>query len=199
MTTTENWDELFWHEIPYLSFDTETTGFGKKDRICEIAIVVAQAGKVIDHYHQVINPQCEIGEQASMIHGLYEDDVKGMPTFDEAKQDFLPFFYRDIPWVAHNMSFDARMMSYNWAKEDWPRGVPTLCSMQYSKSKHPTAKRQKKHKLADVANYFGVSYDPSQLHDALYDTSILSQIVPKMMGRRTVGATMSRYSQEWCK
>ena len=199
MTTTENWDDLYWDKIPYLCFDTETTGFSKQSRICEIAIVIAQGGKPIEHYHQVIDPQCEIDDSASQVHGLYDDDVKGMPTFAEARADFIHFFYRDMPWVAHNLAFDARMMSYNWPAEDWPRGIPTMCTMQYSKSKHPSAKRQKRHRLADVANYFGVDYDPSQLHDALYDTSILSQIVPSMLGRRAVGPTMNRYSHEWIK
>lgn len=199
METTEEWAELYWDSAPYLCFDFETTGFSGEDRICEVGVVLASRGTVIRKYHSLIDPQTEIDGNATMVHGITDEDVRGKPTWDEAFPEFREFFYLDAPWVAHNLSFDARMMSYSWEASGWPRGVPTLCTMHYSKNVHPTTKRRRVHKLPMLANYFGIPYDTEELHNALYDAEILAKIVPKLMGRRLIGHSMTRFSHEWRK
>jgi DNA polymerase-3 subunit epsilon len=62
-----------------LFFDLETTGLEThKARIVEIAIIYNGNKKTF-----YINPECNIPESASRIHGIYNEDVKDCQTFKE--------------------------------------------------------------------------------------------------------------------
>ena len=69
-----------------ICFDIETTGFEymRGDRCIEIGAV-----ELIDHvatgkiYHQYINPEREVPEDAVKVHGLTYEKLKDYPTFDK--------------------------------------------------------------------------------------------------------------------
>ena len=72
--------------------DTETTGFDPEtgDRLVEIGAVELQGhvptGK---QYHQYINPERDVPEEAVQVHGLTIDFLKDKPKFQVVAQDFL--------------------------------------------------------------------------------------------------------------
>jgi DNA polymerase-3 subunit epsilon len=193
------YSDLYWNTTPFLSIDTETTGFGRDDRICEIAIVVAQGTRVLDVFHTLVDPERWISEGAQAVHGIKNEDVEGKPKFHEIKDKVLSYLRRDMPWVAHQLSFDARMLSYVIPPEEWPHGVPTLCSMEYAKKHHPSLKLRRGHKLLDVAGALQINYDPAAAHNALNDAEILARIVPEMMRDRLISQHYTKLSHEWLK
>ncbi len=193
------YDNMVWDSTPFIAFDTETTGFGKDDRICEIALVVAQGTRVLDVFHTLVDPERWISDGARAVHGISNDDVVGKPKFHEIKDRVLSYFRRDMPWVAHQLSFDARMLSYVIDRDEWPAGIPTLCTMEYAKKHHPSLKLRANHKLLDVAGALQINYDPEAAHNALNDAEILARIVPEMMGSRPVAQVYTRLSHEWLK
>ncbi len=73
---------------PIVGFDLETTGVNiTSDRIVEISYL-----KVFPNGNEVsrtmrINPEMHIPEQASEVHGIYDDDVKDCPTFKQVAKD----------------------------------------------------------------------------------------------------------------
>lgn len=73
---------------PIVFFDLETTGVNiTSDRIVEISYL-----KVFPNGNEVsrtmrINPEMHIPEQASEVHGIYDDDVKVCPTFKQVAKD----------------------------------------------------------------------------------------------------------------
>lgn len=73
---------------PIVFFDLETTGVNiTSDRIVEISYL-----KVFPNGNEVsrtmrINPEMHIPEQASEVHGIYDDDVKDCPTFKQVAKD----------------------------------------------------------------------------------------------------------------
>lgn len=73
-------------------FDLETTGGDvMKDRIIEISIVKVQpdgSKKVKTHR---INPTIPISPEATRVHGIRNEDVKGMPTFKELAKEIADF------------------------------------------------------------------------------------------------------------
>jgi DNA polymerase III subunit epsilon len=87
---------------PLAFFDLETTGTDVgKDRIVEIAIVKvmpdgqihsrpAQTGR---EHRVLINPQMPIPAQASMIHGIWDADVKDAPTFEQVAPELFKFLF----------------------------------------------------------------------------------------------------------
>jgi DNA polymerase-3 subunit epsilon len=194
-----NYHELFWSNTPFIAFDTETTGFAKTDRICEIAIVVAQGSRILETFHSLVNPETWISEGAQAIHGITQEQADAAPKFEVIKDKVLGFFRRDMPWVAHNMNFDARMLSREISRDEWPVGVPTLCTMEYSKKYHPSLRMRTHHKLLDVAGFLQVNYDPEAAHNALNDSEILARVVPELMGDRVISRAYTRLSHEWLK
>lgn len=190
-------DELYWDKAPFIAFDTETTGFSREDRICEIAMVVMKEGRMIDSYHTLIDPRRPIDPGAQAVHGISDDDVRGKPLFNDVKEDILRLFRTDMPWVAHNLSFDTRMLGYELKYEEIPRGIYTLCTMDYSRKRHLTLKLHKKHKLLDLAGILGINYDPEAAHNAMNDSELLGKIVPVMMSGCRIQHHFTKYSQEW--
>ena len=65
-------------------FDLETTGTNiAKDRIVEIAIVKAFTNGEKEVKTWRVNPEIPIPVETSLIHGIYDEDVKDAPTFKE--------------------------------------------------------------------------------------------------------------------
>jgi DNA polymerase-3 subunit epsilon len=194
-----NWNELRWDDTPALVFDFETTGFSKEDRICEVALYVSRGGDVLRRFHSLVYADVEMSEGASNVHGITEEELEDAPRWEDVFPEIRSFFYMDIPWVSHNLSFDLRMLDYSWPASEWPRDIPTLCTLTYAKKNHPLTKMRRRHKLPDLANVFDVPYTPGEVHNAEYDTKLLSQILPKMTRGRTIADTMTKFSHEWRK
>lgn len=78
---------------PIIFFDLETTGVDvSKDRIVEICYIkVWPNGNEVSRTMR-INPGVHIPEQASAVHGIYDADVAGCPTFKEVAKDIANDF-----------------------------------------------------------------------------------------------------------
>lgn len=77
---------------PIVFFDLETTGVDTaKDRIVEISMVkVMPDGEEIVRTRR-INPQMHIPEQATLVHGITDEDVKDAPTFAQVAKSMAQF------------------------------------------------------------------------------------------------------------
>ena len=77
---------------PIVFFDLETTGVNvTQDRIVEVAMVkIMPNGRVADKTLR-INPERPIPAEASLIHGIYDEDVKEAPPFKEVARELLQF------------------------------------------------------------------------------------------------------------
>lgn len=192
-----NWNELYWDKIPFVAFDTETTGFGKEARICQVAMASFYSDGVLRTKSWLIYPGREIPPEATRVHGITDEMVRGAPMFSEVCDEIVEELWR-APWVAHNLRFDADMLSREIPREKWPREIPTLCTLSYAK-KHEETKHRRGHKLADLANVFAVDYETRELHDAKYDAGLLAHITRSMMRGREVGSYYTKMSEEWLK
>lgn len=56
------------NKLEYVSFDVETTGLNRSDRIVEIGFVAFSEGKVLEEWSTLLNPLRDIGK--SNIHGI---------------------------------------------------------------------------------------------------------------------------------
>jgi DNA polymerase-3 subunit epsilon len=67
---------------PIIFLDLETTGIDiSRDRIVEISLVKVLPGGGREVKTRRVNPEMHIPEEASAIHGIYDDDVKDAPVF----------------------------------------------------------------------------------------------------------------------
>lgn len=78
---------------PVVFFDLETTGTDiNKDRIVEICYLKVWPNGNEDAHTMRINPEIHIPEEASQVHGIYDDDVKDCPKFKEVAKNIAKDF-----------------------------------------------------------------------------------------------------------
>ena len=96
-------------------FDCETTGLGKHDRIVEIAAVEVDVdtGDVVDEFDTLVNPERDVGR--TNLHGITASMVEAAPTFAEIAAALARRMHGST-LVAHNLSFDARMLSQEFGR-----------------------------------------------------------------------------------
>jgi DNA polymerase-3 subunit epsilon len=69
---------------PLVFFDLETTGINiTNDRIVEISYLKVKPDGSEECWTRRVNPQIPIPEQATVVHGITDEDVKNCPTFKE--------------------------------------------------------------------------------------------------------------------
>ncbi len=69
---------------PLVVFDLETTGTNiSNDRIVEMAMIKVLPDGTTEEKHRRINPTIPIPMETSLIHGIYDEDVKDEPTFKQ--------------------------------------------------------------------------------------------------------------------
>ncbi|MDA3953669.1 MAG: 3'-5' exonuclease [Bacteroidales bacterium] len=77
---------------PIVFFDLETTGIDvTNDRIVEISLHKVNPGGNEETKTLRVNPEMPIPQQASEIHGIYDEDVKDEPTFNLIAKEIAKF------------------------------------------------------------------------------------------------------------
>lgn len=77
---------------PIVFLDLETTGMNiATDRIVEIALIKVHINGSEEEKLLRINPEMPIPEETSLIHGIYDKDVKDEPTFKEVAKILAKF------------------------------------------------------------------------------------------------------------
>ncbi|GGZ31124.1 DNA polymerase III subunit epsilon [Echinicola pacifica] len=77
---------------PLAFFDLEATGINiSTDRIVEISIVKVHPGGEEEIKTMKINPTVPIPKEVSLIHGIYDKDIKDAPTFKDVAKELHQF------------------------------------------------------------------------------------------------------------
>ncbi len=164
--------------------DTETTGFDPEtgDRIVEIGAVELMGhvttGKT---YHQYINPERSIPEEAFEVHGLGDEFLRDKPKFAEIGQAFLDFI-GDAKLVIHNASFDMKFLN---AELKW-MGLPQLPldqaidTLEIARKRFPGSPAS----LDALCRRFNIDNSARTLHGALLDSEILAEVYLELIGGR---------------
>ena len=77
---------------PLAFFDLETTGVNiARDRIVELSVVKALPNGETEVRTRRVNPEMPIPLESSLIHGIYDDDVKDCPTFKSIAKNLAVF------------------------------------------------------------------------------------------------------------
>ncbi|MEA4811219.1 MAG: 3'-5' exonuclease [Anaerolineaceae bacterium] len=89
-----------------LFLDTETTGTGPADLICEISIVDAQGNALFDH---LVNPGRPIPPETSAVHGITDANVANEPRWPELWPE-VEALLKDRVIAVYNAEFDMRLL-----------------------------------------------------------------------------------------
>jgi len=94
-----------------VSLDLETTGLDPyRDAIIEIGAVKFRGDEVLDTFSTLINPGRSISSKITDLTGIADQDVENAPHLPEVLPR-LSSFVRDLPIIAHNVSFDLSFLN----------------------------------------------------------------------------------------
>ncbi|WP_298840842.1 DNA polymerase III subunit epsilon [uncultured Roseobacter sp.] len=175
--------------------DTETTGFDPEtgDRIVEIGAVELMGHMATGRtYHQYINPERAMPEEAFQVHGLGDDFLKDKPKFAEIGQAFLDFI-GDAKLVIHNAAFDIKFLNaelkwMNLPQIPWEQAIDTLAIARKRFPGSPAS-------LDALCRRFGIDNSSRTLHGALLDSEILAEVYLELIGGRQPDFGLSTSSQ----
>lgn len=92
----------------YTAIDFETADYGK-DSACAVGLVKIQDMRIVDSFYRLIRPP-RSRVMFTDCHGLTWDMLKDKPTFAEQWQDIAAFLQGTDAFIAHNASFDKRVL-----------------------------------------------------------------------------------------
>src|SRR5438874_13669173 len=109
-----------------VALDIEATGLDARSaRVVEISGLHVDGLEIsYDHIlRYLINPQTVIPEQASLIHGITERDVRGAPAFAHVI-DALDRFIGTSVVVGHNIGYDLAVIDHEYVRAGRSWKVP---------------------------------------------------------------------------
>jgi DNA polymerase-3 subunit epsilon len=172
-------------------FDTETTGLEPElgHRIIEVAAVELlndlPTGR---HFHVLMDPERDVPEDATRIHGFTLADLVGKPRFAEIVDDLLAFF-GDAQLIAHNAPFDFAFLDSELLR----LGKPTLSAsrmidtLALAKERFPGMPNS----LDALCRRFAIDLSARVTHNALLDCRLLADVYVELMGGRQRGLSLS--------
>ena len=162
--------------------DTETTGFDPEtgDRIVEIGAVELMGHVATgETYHQYINPERAMPDDAFQVHGLGDEFLRDKPKFAQVGQAFLDFI-GDAKLVIHNAAFDIKFLNaeLKWMglpQIPWEQAIDTLAIARKRFPGSPAS-------LDALCRRFNIDNASRTLHGALLDSEILAEVYLELIG-----------------
>jgi DNA polymerase-3 subunit epsilon len=171
-------------EVRFAVVDVETTGRGPwlGNRIIEIAIVEARAGRIVDEYATLVNPERGVPAAITALTGITTPMVAGAPYFEHVAEEVRRRLEGRV-FVAHNAAFDWTFVSSELvhATGDAP-DVPKLCTVRMCRRLVPGLR----HRNLDVlGRHFGIeNHARHRAHgDALATARIFLRLLDEAAGR----------------
>ena len=166
-------------DTEFVVFDLETTGAKAPPcRITEIGAYRVKAGKIVDEFQTLVNPEMPIPPFITSLTGISDSMVSGAPVFSEIAGNFLEFI-GDAVLVAHNSPFDMRFLNHEIARVfgDYRLANPCLCTVQLSRKLLPDIAN---HKLKTVAEHYSIAL--INHHRASDDAYATARIFVNLLG-----------------
>jgi len=175
--------------------DTETTGLDPNsgDRVVEIGCI-----ELVNHiptgetYHQYINPERAMPDEAFQVHGLSEAFLGDYPVFADIADSFLEFV-GDAKLVIHNAVFDMKFLNAELERLEHPvipmsRAIDTV---QMARQRFPGAQAS----LDALCRRFEIDNSARDKHGALLDADLLAMVYLELIGGRQPGLELATQSR----
>ena len=164
--------------------DTETTGLStaEKHRIVEIGCIELNnqipTNKI---FHNYINPQRSVSEDAYKVHGYSNEFLSDKKTFPEIYEDFLNFI-KNKKIIIHNAPFDLSFLNYelkliNQKPINKENVIDTL---EIARAKFPGSQNS----LDALCKRFNIDNSKREKHNALTDCQLLREIYINLVDQK---------------
>ena len=164
--------------------DTETTGLSVSEnhKIVEIGCIELNDQIPTNRiFHEYINPEREVSEEAYKVHGYSKNFLSSKKTFLQISEDFLNFI-KDKKLVIHNAPFDLSFLNYelkliNQKSIDKKNVVDTL---EFARSKYPGSPNS----LDALCKRFNIDNSKREKHSALIDCHLLKEVYINLLDQK---------------
>jgi DNA polymerase-3 subunit epsilon len=165
--------------------DTETTGLepSQGHRIIEIGCVEMINRRLTgNNYHQYLQPDREIDEGAQAVHGISNEFLADKPRFSDIVKDFIEYL-DGAELIIHNAPFDVGFIDHEFKLAGAEYGkVSTYCSVIDTLVMARKIRPGKKNNLDVLCKEYEVNNAHRELHGALLDAELLSEVYLRMTG-----------------
>jgi len=164
--------------------DTETTGLSttEKHRIVEIGCIELNnqipTNKI---FHNYVNPQRSVSEDAYKIHGYSDKFLSDKKTFSDISEDFLNFI-NNKKIIIHNAPFDLSFLNYelrliNKKPINKENVIDTL---EIARAKYPGSQNS----LDALCKRFNIDNSKREKHNALIDCHLLKEVYVNLVDQK---------------
>jgi len=124
-------------------------------------------------FHEYLNPQREVSEDAYKIHGYSDKFLSNKKIFSEVAKDFLNFI-KNKKIIIHNAAFDLSFLNYelkliNQKEIDKNNIIDTL---EIARQKYPGSQNS----LDALCKRFNINNSRREKHNALIDCQLLKEV-----------------------
>ena len=165
-------------EHTVLAFDLETTGIDtKRDRIVQYAFIGSDKSGGEIRVEELVYPQQKIPIESSRIHGIYDDDVKGLSSFS-AHVEKIEELVNGAVIVGHNVRrFDLPFLGNEYSRSGSlvPKPVAVIDTLELARR----LKLPRPHNLGALCSRYGI--DLTNAHTASADAAATLLLLWKLM------------------
>ena len=158
-------------------FDTETTGNGEKDRLCQLAIKERYVDEPL--VNALYKPPVPISIESMAIHHLTEKMVEGKSAFQDAPEYASVkdlFESEETIAVAHNAAFDLAMLGREGVS---PKRVICTYKVAYALDPEDTLPN---YRLQYLRYLLGIEIE-AEAHDAWGDVLVLEALFERLLAK----------------
>ena len=165
--------------------DTETTGLStsEKHRIVEIGCIELENQIPTNKtFHEYINPERTVSEEAFKVHGYSDKFLSNKKTFKEISENFLNFI-KDKKLIIHNAPFDLSFINYelNLINKKPIEIKNVIDTLEIARGKYPGSQNS----LDALCKRFNIDNSKREKHSALIDCHLLKEIYVNLLDQKS--------------
>lgn len=161
----------------YAIVDLEATFASSMASIIQVGIVIMQNGQVIDEFASDVNPHQKLDDHIIHLTGITDQQLAQAPDFSEIARKIFDLI-EDCIFVAHNVKFDANLLSEALFMEGYELRTPRVDTVELAQVFYPTLEYYKLSHLSKVLNL-----DLAQAHTAIEDARATGQLLFHLMDK----------------
>ena len=164
--------------------DTETTGLSiaENHRIVEIGCIELKNQIPTSRiFHEYLNPQRPVSEEAYKIHGYSDEFLSNKKTFPKIAKSFLDFI-KDKKIIIHNAAFDLSFLNYEFRliNQKAINKNNIIDTLEIARLKYPGSQNS----LDALCKRFNIDNSKREKHNALIDCQLLREVYINLVDQK---------------
>ena len=179
--------------------DTETTGLSFKEghRIVEVACIETKSLIPTKNiFHKLINPERDVPEGATKIHGFTSNFLKTKQKFEKIADSFIDFI-GNKKIIIHNAPFDIGFLNHELKliKRNEIKREQVIDSLEIARGKYPGSSNS----LDALCKRFNIDLSRRTKHNALLDCELLREVYINLLDAKEPKFNLSNTTEQGIK